>query len=111
MRVLSRQYVDVLEWSITVIRERQELDGQVRQPMAAARSERRAALEGKPASPRRAGVETADCHFWLGSPGGCLMGAWQPQLSCWTGPQVAFEKNALLPTRRVASGVCGHDRA
>jgi hypothetical protein len=28
MRVLSRQYIDVLEWSITVIRESQELDGQ-----------------------------------------------------------------------------------
>ncbi len=28
MRVLSRQYLDLLEWSITVIRERQGLDGQ-----------------------------------------------------------------------------------
>jgi hypothetical protein len=28
IRVLSRQYADVLEWSITVIRERQGLDGQ-----------------------------------------------------------------------------------
>lgn len=28
MRVLSRQYVDLLEWSITVIRERQALNGQ-----------------------------------------------------------------------------------
>ena len=29
MRVLSRQYVDVLEWSITVIGERQGLNGQM----------------------------------------------------------------------------------